>query len=670
MRTTRRKSAANASKAVESENEDFAPEEAEDSVEEYQPKKKARTSGGTSGAAAGKGKGKGRRKPSAKLEALGAMPFDILHEICASLDLETLFNLNRVSKVLHNFLNASTSRALWETARVNSGLPELKVPLDNLAYARLIFGNDCDLRQGCGASPRNRGLFKVDYYFRQRWCPECHDAKTTDWTAKCFLEIHTAHKDEEEALAEANYSVSDLARSSTTDHLGRAKRRHDHLLSDVNEIYAAFKAFQQARPDLADSRLIEEDDGTLTYSDADVDLPEHVEAYKYCIERRVLLLASNQDAASLRSWSIARQGEKEVAKDVIRKHRREEIELRFRALGWGDADFATHKWKSQNLLGQVKPLTDKTWITVEPVLTKVLEAQREQVQLRQRHEAQSLRRHTVVEIWRALMADEATARASGLYPLPEMAAFLQLDSVEAQWEPLDSEMTAESFEASYPVVAVELDGLRLTLKKGIFECVLEQFTLVDATRSTTTRGLPVPDSAGEYSEAQMDSLLSRPTSIVRCTACNKAGSFDMAVSHHCSPAFRSWSLGFRPSNAGGDAFDVGNYSSAGLIEIARKILDKVGLDEETATEDDVKALDHRLSCRSCPVKDLKWTCVGFYTMIKHTRLLHCFGRAPLFNVEYHATDAELLDEYKQLSTEHANLPPPDLMSDDSDDDFY
>lgn len=169
-----------------------------------------------------------------------------------------------------------------------------------------------------------------------------------------------------------------------------------------------------------------------------------------------------------------------------------------------------------------------------------------------------------------LATDKTKLKALRLYPVPKWAEFAELDAVKS----LFLVDTIEAVYATAPTIvdpadaiATELDAVRTTLKRELFDKLLVQLREAEST-------LPVPSDAGEtrasegdldatsalmlptaagtdgnYTDEQMDDIFSRAYSIFQCDHCHMLDSYPRILSHSCKVYRYSghWDEAQRPS---------------------------------------------------------------------------------------------------------------------------
>lgn len=91
--------------------------------------------------------------------------------VARQFDPHTLLNMSRVSKRMRQIFASRSAAPIWQAARRNVGLPDLKAgDMNEMQYASLVYDRNCHL---CG---RGRSVM-VDYCLRVRWCKACRNRK-------------------------------------------------------------------------------------------------------------------------------------------------------------------------------------------------------------------------------------------------------------------------------------------------------------------------------------------------------------------------------------------------------------------------------------------------------------------------------------------------------------
>lgn len=87
------------------------------------------------------------------LGAFSELPLDVVSDIASQGDMGTVLSLSRLNRSLRSFLTSKRVAGVWEQARVNSELPELKAKKAPtvMQYADLMFGTRCMVSEQLGS---------------------------------------------------------------------------------------------------------------------------------------------------------------------------------------------------------------------------------------------------------------------------------------------------------------------------------------------------------------------------------------------------------------------------------------------------------------------------------------------------------------------------------------
>ncbi|SJL13377.1 uncharacterized protein ARMOST_16819 [Armillaria ostoyae] len=249
------------------------------------------------------------------------IPFDVLFEICEHLEPLDLLHLSRTTKDLRAILLQRSSSFIWKSARENVNLPPLPDDLTEPQYASLAFDNYC---QCCFKSTK-----LVQWQFRLRYCRSC-----LYWNN----DITTDPRDL------PSWILQYVPRFILSTNIGRRRRcetfYHTPSINELEELLCNGRGNWFDRKDASFRRLTE-------HSDA---------CEKWASDRAA------EHANELQSLRIAR------ADNVVK---------RLTALGWGkeiETMVDESVLRRHKLVWQIKPLTNRTWSTIEPAIIESMES--------------------------------------------------------------------------------------------------------------------------------------------------------------------------------------------------------------------------------------------------------------------------------------------------------
>ncbi|BGP18901.1 hypothetical protein JCM10213_005514 [Rhodosporidiobolus nylandii] len=629
------------------QDEGAQPEEDEQEEEYVRPvKKKARTSRAGGGGAGIKG-------TKGALKGLLDLPLDILAEVCWSLDLQTIFHLSRLNSRFYRFLRDPTMRNVWEAARETSGLPELTAPGCSIyQLANLVFGGYC---QGCA-----KATTKVDYILRLRTCKAC----TPEW-------VYDERAYDQELYRTVPYAV-------TSSRQGLNWRNHREVLyselQDISHLVERYADWRRAQ------LLKGSDDGEDETSEED-DSEDEDDVVEYAGFSRVKTAAElsefsdacsklrdnrQKDGEALIAWQRAREEEKELERQAVRDRRRKAIEERLQDLGWHPHHFQSEAFINHSFVYVAKEFNERSWSTMRGPLEACLrEAEADADATRIATDA--ARRQDVLHVeFAELAADTAAAKAAGLYPLPPWLNLREFASVKKLWDVQTVEDTYEpdpSLEGAKEDIAADLANAKAVCKQDIFSRLIGVLKAVDAKRAsgaaapagtsatsptlpasaaTASRSLvPAPADGPSYSDAQVDEVLSRAISLVKCLNCQHLDTFPRILGHNCSSYSSAGRASFAPEKYGVDVSTVD--AALQVIELANKSV------EVKASEMD--PLGHAFTCSASECKYAEAYVLDWRLMVDHLS-----GYRHITYVG-HADDAVFEDQqaaYRRLFEMHVN----------------
>ncbi|KAL8286395.1 hypothetical protein RQP46_004412 [Phenoliferia psychrophenolica] len=528
-----------AKKAIEDE---YVEPEAGGEDDEFEPPKAKKAKK----APVAKGKGKGRRK--SKLELFTAMPLDVLINVCFELDPVTLLAMTRTSRVLRNVLVGDNSSAIWARAFRSVQLPlPTATDITPWAVASLCYDRTCHLCQ----KPR---AVTVSWELRARACADCMRGNSLQ--AKNLKQHHP------KALSCAPHStwmMMEYFWQPTVDHVSGL-------------IYSL-----QAQP-------------------------EDFNAYVAALQKNAK--AAIHDGLALKRWEAGEAGRRAQKQDSDRRSRKKNIEAKMRELGYKNDEFHNYQWTSSKHVDQPKDLTDRIWNTIRPHCIEILDEARQKEAARALAQQANKRRSLMRPFYDAL---RATCPSDLERTWPAFDDFADLPSVVALWKPepagpaegeADDKVDPFDPQKLAPHTSSIFTGIRM-LAKALENEVFASLAKAHAEAKLDVAAAPAAPfsyiDAPILSGNDITTLASKVTSALKCSkfGCTTLATFPGIVEHvHSHPVSR-WDSAAEKVNK--------VSTSANQIRAIRVVLEKVGLDEATATTD-LDALGKCFVCDPCPGK--------------------------------------------------------------------
>ncbi|VDB85140.1 unnamed protein product [Peniophora sp. CBMAI 1063] len=345
-------------------------------------------------------------RTAGRLSALPTLPLDVLYEIFGHLEPVDLLNLSRTTKAFRTVLLSSQSQFLWRSVldafeaanEFHFPCPEdVSIPL----WVNLVYGGEhCDT---CGAKAR-----KMLWCLRRRLCKGC---------AKTLLVKH------EEAF---------------------------HMLPICEEVIG----FSSALPSdwltsTSGTRFLRSDVAELATEIANlpVKLPESGSGENRTEWKAAIaaIFATRSAASSARVKHAHDCSIEEGAKGIMRGQeigllryaRFQEICKRLVAMGYDECDVDSLEVREHKDVYQPKPLTERVWKRICPILCDVVEEIRYGREALARHGRRQRRSDLIDGGYEALLVSFAPPSSLSLMPtlstfraMPEISAFLEEDFLD------------------------------------------------------------------------------------------------------------------------------------------------------------------------------------------------------------------------------------------------
>ncbi|KAK0205978.1 hypothetical protein DFS33DRAFT_546965 [Desarmillaria ectypa] len=261
------------------------------------------------------------RRLKGRLQRISDIPLDILLEIFSHLDPHDLLHLCRTSKPLRAILLDRSTLSVWKRARRNlENLPDIIDDLSEPRYASLLFDKHCQL---CLASAR---LSYVQWSARTRCCNDC--LKNID----IFTPIIPHELIKVKSIIPSYFSGVD-------------SRDYYHVPS-----MAALTQEVKKLPDEGN-----------TFED-------------WYEDKRASLNAIEQLGEQCETWLAVRSWAHQVELGRIRQKRVDDVIAKLKELGWEFLidRIPRKKIASHRLVAYSRPLTDRSWRNMEPVMVEFM----------------------------------------------------------------------------------------------------------------------------------------------------------------------------------------------------------------------------------------------------------------------------------------------------------
>ncbi|KAG9221454.1 hypothetical protein CCMSSC00406_0010145 [Pleurotus cornucopiae] len=439
-----------------------------------------------------------RRKKN--LSLLPTVPFDVLMEVLARLRVADIIALSRTSKEFRGLLLSKRSISVWKAALAAEGCLECPADLSEPAYAVLLFGGtNC---YSCGT----KGIQRIDFGLRRRLCVRCLKVKLVS-----------------EKRFDALFPGSDpmLLYLIPYTHIGGYSHGHSSngrffFRDDIVRTQNTLKALQHA-----------EDPKTATNA--------------FYQAQRDKTWAVISTVREYETWAESAADRKVVESESRVAQRWEDIQQRFRNLGYIDEDIAAIK--SHPSVKSDTPLTNQGWGRVRPWLEDlVLDAKKARID---KSRGASLS-DAFTKYMRTLRPTQwaALPRIRELRALPEVQTLLQRD--------IDSEVSADEFFGLLndgATLQKWIEGRRRVLEAVIAESVSSTpaDSVSSAVPSTSVEHVLVctaPDCDGRWGSGKRiftslaDALTHRCESAWPYAGSTKPDKFEFAYSIRASAAVK------------------------------------------------------------------------------------------------------------------------------------
>ncbi|KZV73686.1 hypothetical protein PENSPDRAFT_602518 [Peniophora sp. CONT] len=270
---------------------------------------------------------------------LPTLPMDVLFEIFRHLGPADVLHLARTTKSLRGILMSRRSVFLWravlDAATTEFGYPPRPEDMNEPVWTNLVFGAGlCGI---CGSKTTKEVLWAM----RRRLCRSCCEKRL----------IKEFYTDYPRGLMAPKIYWTEILHSDALRSEERWRNRiHNYVLKEDMEAYInELKALRDTGGDFISLR-------------SQLDDKKKAE-----VEERAKHADACYKAASARSGTRARElGD-------LKKTRFEQIEARLLTLGYAAVDLENQKFGKHPEVKLTKPITDRTWVRLEPIMRKLVE---------------------------------------------------------------------------------------------------------------------------------------------------------------------------------------------------------------------------------------------------------------------------------------------------------
>ncbi|KAK7449715.1 hypothetical protein VKT23_013188 [Stygiomarasmius scandens] len=516
------------------------------------------------------------------------MPLDVIFEIFSYLEPLDILRLSRTSLDLRNLLTTRSSEHVWRTARFNfEGLPPLPPDLNEMQFAHLAFDNYCHV---CGHHPCDNVMWTA----RTRCCIQ-----------KCIPNALVSYADLTYKYPEVSQPIGpDIAaiiRSTPQISIWRRGHPNRGVWYNASAFAKLYEDYQKIKEE--ESRTaIEEWAGNLA--------SEH--------ETR------NQHDALLEAWQSGKRRDRSDQLKERREQRRQDIENRLIALGWGpEVELLKTTWEFDNhkSFRQAAKVTDGVWAKIGPEFVKMAQDRRASVQKSRR--IKILRqRHVLLQELYCKFINAQGCTENQIYPsfgdILESSIFRTI-----LWDtPLDTEVTEDDFTGGFAQVPVFIEDWRESKTQEVVERMRE-----------------------DIREASVNDLRSI-TSVFSCVRCRAKLWYPQILSHSCCFAHEE----FVPDNRDPDynpyhdlaespwTKSVVIYSQSSS-EAMKTILRLCNLTPDTTTLSTLNELNPIFECMTC-TNSYRGRTFMRWLRILHDHSLHDFSIDSFNDIRERVLNAE------------------------------
>ncbi|GAA5955178.1 hypothetical protein JCM3765_003236 [Sporobolomyces pararoseus] len=413
----------------EEEDDDF---DEETGPSKKKPKSKTTAKKKKSSSASGAANKGSKKKTRSRLEVFNKMPLDVLIEIMRQVDLKTLLAMSRTCSIFRQVLHSEGGKSAWRSARHNTGIRDLKRnDLTEWELAQLLFDGTC---VDCG---KTRAV-TVDYALGVRGCANCMRAKSK----------------RREMLNESSYH----------------KLAFDVVPSSLWSPY--FDATPMEFFWIPTLRRVTE------YLNSLKDKPEELKAFVK--SRKHIKKQARDDKRMLEQWERTHKNAEKEAKEDKRTVRFDNIKERLRLEGYDEQDLASRNLAVHPDVNNARELTDNVWKRIKPILTKLLDEERNLRLANEALQRQKARAFALKYFYQQIETSLPPSSTSNLRTFyPPFANFLSLPSVKPLYVPEGYVPTPEDLASAKPQILVEIQQFSAQLQDAFLSNLLSAYTSLD-----------------------------------------------------------------------------------------------------------------------------------------------------------------------------------------------
>ncbi|KAF4620383.1 hypothetical protein D9613_001206 [Agrocybe pediades] len=498
-------------------------------------------------------KSAGKRKKS--LSLLLTMPLDVLFEIFGHMHPRDLVSLARTSKIFKQTLLASDAVTVWMAARKRLGGPDCPPYMTEPAWTALIFGKPECIH--CGV----RNVHKVDFMLRLRICTTCK---------KSNLVVESKFS---KMFPDADKAVMNLLTYTNVGGWahGSASKNRFFWKADIEKMIKKYAALKN--------------DIKLRRPNAKKVLDEFVRERQEMIKKIIELSPAHEE------WLDNEVAERTNNNYTVQQQRYEDIKARFIALGYTEIDLQYAAYIPQ--VTQATPLTEQAWKRICPIIEEKIEEAKARRLARDYANLKLSRQRLVARLYKDHVATVERSQWPYL-PHPDDVLF---------YEPFARFLNAPFSAGAIYEDLQDARQLLPTIIKDISDAKKAKF--LSQMSTTTGDSAQQADSRSELQAAIEESRFDLATLVF--AKANLENSRDhpvvigwqRAMTHSCwTPERLEDTCGWSSESGVNPDFITLSFSQKGS-DVAKKLVELVGLDPHRATIADMDAREERFWCTKC-----------------------------------------------------------------------
>ncbi|KAI0310593.1 hypothetical protein OF83DRAFT_849260 [Amylostereum chailletii] len=560
-----------------------------------------------------------QRKNKGRLQALPSMPLDILYEIFGHLAPSDLVRLSRVTKAFRQLLVSKQSVFLWKQAFEDLvGTPPSPPDISELEWANLLFGGS--FCQNCGA----KSVHKILFALRRRLCNSCITTK----------KVATLSKSED--------PFSKNVRLVKSGNISIPPRYGPYLSPyNVRRVLPTYISYERR----CTGWWLNQSDVNKFFEDLDTfSEGARWSQFEFCVQDFISIkeqdmVVHNEHTQKCVLWERMKAERRNEELAQSKKARQNQITSLFLGLGFVESDLSLI-WNLRDV-SVAKPLTDKAWERLYPILEPIARRAKEHRLEVELHTRRINRTKVVQEIYWNIVKASIPPGDVPFMPSPKQCC--EVPSVQEVVERDVPEVTDQWRSRVETIIQSEITPIR-----DAMSALKRNLVPTHASLDLATTVFQQPTRSGACYGYSFLAMFNGPTSFMHR---RYNDSFKLA-----EPDFRARDM---------------------IIEI----LHELDLDEKVTTTLKLDDLDARFFCNTCqPVK--QWDGAGHnyvfrtiaYTwrsLVDHCTLVHSTSRGQFRQLT--AEETAKAREYTESSPHnptrqlfwgclHCNDHLPDLWS--------